>query len=416
MKRKNQFLLSVHLIIGIALIVSALAQLPRPVAAAPARSVDTAANTLYLSGLGYLNVPNAPALNPSGGLTVEAWVRRIDTSTACQTIVGKGYQTGFWLGICNNKLRFYSNGSGSSFDGNQTFVSGEWTHVAATFDGTTRRLYINGNLDVESVRVSPLPVNAQPLRIGADVGDILSEYRFTGHLADVRLWGVARSRDDIRRDMVRLFDAPVPGLIAAWHLEGTPADIFGDHNATGVGAYFFNGPAAPPTVHNPIKVPRLPTTPTMDGICSDGEYGGGALRLRLPMWLDGVSYPPSPVWVNVGATSTYVYVCMERAEAYTAAMAVYLDPNASGDALAQPSDWAFIAKSNTTRECKVGDGAGGYVIAGSCTYDARYALPNEFEASAEFIFPRSLLSGSSAPFRLAFAHQGIGGVAGNDRV
>lgn len=404
--------------VGAALIITSLAQTPAPVAAAPARdadATDTAANTLYLSGSGYLNVPNTPALNPSGGLTVEAWVRRIDTSTACQTIVGKGYQTGFWLGICNNKLRFYSNGGLSSFDGATAFISGEWTHVAATFDGTTRRLYVNGNLDTESTRVSPLPVNAQPLRIGADVGDTFSEYRFTGHLADVRLWDIARGRDEIRRDMVRLFDAPTPGLIAAWHLEGTPADVFGNHNATGVGAFFFNGPAAPPRVHNPIKVPRLPVIPTVDGICSTGEYGGGALRLRLPMWLDGVSYPQSPVWLNIGATSSNVYVCMERAELYTAAMAVYLDPNNSGDALAQPSDWAFIARANGTRECKNGDGAGGYVTAASCTYDARHALPTEFEAGAEFVFPRSLLTGSPALFRLAFAHQGIGGIAGNDR-
>lgn len=406
-------------LLGLALVIASFAQAPAAVTAAPTRNpdvADTAASTLYLSGSGYLNVPNAPALNPSGGFTVEAWVRRIDTSPACQTIVGKGYQTGFWLGICNNRLRFYSNGSSSSFDGATAFVSGEWTHVAATFDGTTRRLYVNGNLDAESARVSPLPVNAQPLRIGADVGDILSEYRLTGHLADVRLWSVARTRDEIRRDMVRLFDAPAPGLIAAWHLEGTPADVFGNHNATGVGAFFFNGPAAPSAVHNPIKVPRLGSIPTMDGSCGSDEYGSGALRLRLPMWLDGVSYPPSPVWLNVGATSTDVYVCMEQVELYTSSTAVYLDPNNSGDAWAQADDWAFIVKADGTRECRRGDGSGGYVIAGACTYNAVRNLSAEFVTSAEFLFPRSLLPSASALFRLAMAHQGIGGVAGNDRV
>jgi hypothetical protein len=40
----------------------------------------------------------------------------------------------------------------------------------------------------------------------------------------------------------------------------------------------------------------------------------------------------------------------------------------------------------------------------------------EFEKSAEFRFPRSLLTGSPALFRLAFAHQGVGGTAGSDRV
>ncbi len=408
-----------YLPVIVAVIVTSLAGMVMPDMAIPTYDTvvaATTANTLSLSGSGYLNVSNAPALNPSGGLTVEAWVRRIDTSIACQTIVGKGYQTGFWLGICNNRLRFYSNGLGSSFDGNYTFQAGEWTHVAATFDGTTRRLYVNGNLDVESVRASPLPVNAQPLRIGADVGDLFSDYRFTGHLADVRLWGMARTRDQIRRDMVRLFEASETGLIAAWHLEGTPADAFGNHNATGVGAFFFNGPAAPPAVHNPIRVPRLAGTPTIDGVCGAGEYGSGALRLRLPIWLDGVSYPPSPVWLNVGATDTNVYVCMERVAIDTSVIAVYLDPNNSGDLLAQPDDWAFfVTQSTNTHECRNGDGAGGYNAATCPTsVSGRFPSGQEFETSAELSFNRGVLTGNPV-FRMAFAHRGIG-TPGNDRV
>jgi hypothetical protein len=332
----------IGLILGIALIIISFVQSPRQ-AEAELVSPAAVANTLSLSGSGYLQVPNAPALNPSGGLTVEAWVRPLSTS-GCQTIVGKGYQTGFWLGICEGKLRFYSNGSGSSFDGRTTLSTGEWTHVAATFDGRIRRLYVNGNLDATSERISPLPVNTQPLRIGADVGDIFSTYPFNGNLADVRLWGVARTQNQIRDTMVRLFEAPETGLIAAWHLEGTPVDIFGNHNATGVGTYSFNGPAAPPTTYNPIRVPRLPSAPIVNGWCGSGEYGSGALRLRLPMWLDGVSYPPSPVWVNIGATSSNVYVCMERVEFNTSAMAVYLDPNNGGDAWAQADDRVFIVR------------------------------------------------------------------------
>ncbi len=404
----------IGLILWIALIVLSSVPPSRPIMAEPA-SPAAVTSTLSLSGSGYLQVPNALALNPSGGLTVEAWVRPLSTS-GCQTIVGKGYQTGFWLGICGGKLRFYSNGSGSLFNGSTTLSTGEWTHVAATFDGTTRRIYVNGNLDAASVRVSPLPVNTQPLRIGADVGDFFSTYPFNGNLADVRLWSVVRTQDQIRDAMVRLFETPVSGLIAAWHLEGTSADVFGSHNATGVGTYAFNGPAAPPTTYNPIRVPRLPSAPIVNGWCGPGEYGSGALWLRLPMWLDGVSYPPSPVWVNIGATDGNVFVCMEEVEAYTSAMAVYLDPNNSGDAWAQADDRAFIVMADRTSQCRQGDGSGGYVNASSCDYQAVLPSSFEFKKSAEFRFPRSLLTGSPALFRLAFAHQGVGGTAGNDRV
>jgi len=212
------------------------------------------------------------------------------------------------------RLRFYSNGSDSLLDGATTMVAGQWTHVAATFDGTTRRLYVNGVLDVESVRSSPLPGNTEPLRIGADVGNLISTYPWVGQIADVRLWSVARTRAEIRRDLVRLFEARPPGLIAAWHLEGSPAEVFGRHPGVGVGTVAWNGPAAPPVVFDPIRVPRLALAPVVTGACEPGEYGSGALRLQLPIWLDDVAYPPSPVWVSVGATASDLFICMERAE------------------------------------------------------------------------------------------------------
>jgi hypothetical protein len=107
---------------------------------------------------------------------------------------------------------------------------------------------------------------------------------------------------------------------------------------------------------------------------------------------------------------------MERVEINTSAMAVYLDPNNSGDAWAQADDRAFIVRADRTSQCRQGDGSGGYVNASSCDYQAVLSSPSEFEKSAEFRFPRSLLTGSPALFRLAFAHQGVGGRAGNDRV
>jgi hypothetical protein len=215
--------------------------------------------------------------------------------------------------------------------------------------------------------------------------------------------------------LARLIQTPTPGLIAAWRLEGAAAEAFGNHPGAEIGFVAWNGPAAPPVVFDPIRIPRLALAPVVDGYCAPGEYGSGALRLRLPIWLDGVAFPPSPVWVSVGATASHLFICLERAELQTLALAAFLDANASGDKTAQPDDWAFIVQSNDAILCQNGAGAGGYVTVANCPIAARFGL-GEFETSAEFSMPRALVKGPGGLFRLAFAHRSVNGVAGRDAV
>ena len=52
-------------------------------------------------------------------MTVEAWVSVHDahSGTACSSIAGNGYITGWWLGICGTSMRSYFNGSRSMKNG-----------------------------------------------------------------------------------------------------------------------------------------------------------------------------------------------------------------------------------------------------------------------------------------------------------
>ena len=109
-----------------------------------------------------------PALNPSRGITIEAWVYRYNASR-CETVVGMNYQVGYWLGFCSSKIRFYPHGSGSSLDGNADIPARVWTHIAVTYDGTTRRYYVNGELDFDSNALNgPLSFTNSNLGIGTD--------------------------------------------------------------------------------------------------------------------------------------------------------------------------------------------------------------------------------------------------------
>ncbi|MEO1576852.1 MAG: LamG domain-containing protein, partial [Pseudomonadota bacterium] len=166
-------------------------------------------------------IPNAPALNPSGAVTLEAWVRPTTTS-GCLTIVGKNYTTGYWLGLCDGRIRYYTNSFGSQLDGSGTVSVGEWTHVAVTFDGNRRVYYINGVVDLDTVSPSTLPVNLDSIGIGGEATPTCggNTCPFFGDLAEVRLWDKARTQTEIRRDIVRQLEAPRDGLVAVWHLEG----------------------------------------------------------------------------------------------------------------------------------------------------------------------------------------------------
>ena len=73
-----------------------------------------------------------------------------------------------------------------------------WSHLAATFDGATLRLYVNG------VQVASRPVLAQiatstgALTIG---GDALYGQHFAGRIDEVRIYSSALSAVQVQADM-----------------------------------------------------------------------------------------------------------------------------------------------------------------------------------------------------------------------
>jgi len=60
---------------------------------APVPATLLVGNTMPGGGTGWVQIPNANALNPSGGLAIEAWVFPTEISGS-QTIYGKHWETG----------------------------------------------------------------------------------------------------------------------------------------------------------------------------------------------------------------------------------------------------------------------------------------------------------------------------------
>jgi hypothetical protein len=355
------------------------------------RADATTAATLALDGGGsYLSVPNAPDLNPTGGITIEAWIRPT-SFTGFPTIVGKSYLDSYWLGLSTTgRLRYYTHGTGSSRDGVRPIPLGQWTHVAVSFDGTTRRYYVDGALDLELATPAALPINTLPLGIGADSN---GSFDFEGNLAEVRIWAIARTQDEIRADLVRQLDRDEPGLVAVWNLDGSAAELLGRFEATPHGTASFAGQQAPPEPFFPLRIPRLGSGSNPNGLCGAGEYG----PLRLPVWTNA-TYEPS--WIWVGATQLTLHFCFDElrreSSGFASTASVQLDRNASGGALTELNDdlrFGLREDGTTLAQRGVGGVTGGWTTStlGSF-FQAATDGSQEFSWDAEMTVSRLLLS------------------------
>ena len=74
-----------------------------------------------------------------------------------------------------------------------------WQRVAATYDGSTSRIYVNGVEVVSAPYSGSIATANQPLYLGEDPQ--WTGRQFPGSIDDVRIWNVTRSSAEINADM-----------------------------------------------------------------------------------------------------------------------------------------------------------------------------------------------------------------------
>jgi hypothetical protein len=161
----------------------------------------------------YVEVPDSANLSLTGPMTLEARIK-LNTNSVQQAIVEK-YDVpglnGYLLRIVDGKLQAAMcnsnlNGAQQPASGATTVTTGVWHHVAAVYDGTTIKIYLDGVLD-GSVTANYAPTNgASSLKIGARGDD--ANTRLNGLIDDVRIYNRALSEGEIQSVMV--YDSTPP--------------------------------------------------------------------------------------------------------------------------------------------------------------------------------------------------------------
>jgi hypothetical protein len=186
---------------------------------------------------------------PAGPFTLEAWFLA-EALDGNRTLIGRFAERGFALLLSGGRPRLLVGRSGKRLDlrGPDGLVeAGRWQHLAAVYDGTQARLYLDGALIAEA------DVDAQALRMESDLSlyvganpdkDGAAGAFFHGALDEVRLSTVARYGG-------KGFDPPArhesdPKTLLLLHLDRDDGPFAldaspGRHHGIGVGTVSFVG-------------------------------------------------------------------------------------------------------------------------------------------------------------------------------
>ncbi len=149
-----------------------------------------------------VSVPDDASLDIECQLSIEFWCKPTSYfvwGAIVMKAAGNSWGGGYGIYLYNSELRFFPTGFGTQHSTGYTVPLNQWTHIAATYDGTDSKVYVNGSLVSTKTIGLPIPTNNYPMGISGDPGD--TRFTFRGHLDEVRVWNKALTQAEIQANM-----------------------------------------------------------------------------------------------------------------------------------------------------------------------------------------------------------------------
>ncbi len=150
-----------------------------------------------------VTVPDANALDLSTGMTLEAWVKPSALGTMWRTVLIKerpsGLQYALYAGTDTSRpsANVFTNDEYEA-RGTAGLTLNAWSHLAATYDGSIVRLYVNGTqVATRTAGGGAMGASTGALKIGGNA--IWGEW-FSGLIDDVRVYNRALTAPEIAGD------------------------------------------------------------------------------------------------------------------------------------------------------------------------------------------------------------------------
>jgi Concanavalin A-like lectin/glucanases superfamily/Secretion system C-terminal sorting domain len=151
---------------------------------------------------------------------------------------------------------------------NYTYELNKWYHIAATYDGTTMKYYVNGCLISQSSASGNLVINDHPTTIGYSIG--LNREQFYGNIDEARIWNVARTQAQIQENAVNLPNPTTQTGLKLYYK-------FSNNYTNLQGNTAFNGTAVGTPTFNAAEMTALPALrPMTEGLVAYYPFTGNA--------------------------------------------------------------------------------------------------------------------------------------------
>lgn len=135
--------------------------------------------------------------------------------------------------IAPNQLQLA--GGGYPVTAKTEFETNKWYHLAVVFDGSTIKLYVNGELDGQTdAPRGPIVLCGKTDKRRFCIGGSLNSRFLNGYISEVRVWKKALSQSQIQNNMCYVSPDNYKDMIAYWRFnDGADAEVIKDWTGNG---------------------------------------------------------------------------------------------------------------------------------------------------------------------------------------